>query len=101
MSETTETKKIALYYYEDSDTYSILDAEGWVTSNDNSNYSRCSEIEEVTFNILPHKDIVLAQVAALNRQKVRNMASFNVEQMELEQRINDLLALPNLTGESE
>ena len=99
MSDQTETKKIALYFYEDSDTYSILDSEGWIASSKTSNYSRCSHVEEVTFKILPHKDIVLAQVAALNREKIRNMAAFNVEQMELEQRINDLLALPNLTSD--
>ena len=98
MSEQTKTYNIALYLYEDNDTPQIMKTDSWVVTTGSSDYIRCSEPMEVSFKLLSHQDTTLAQVASLKRQQVRNMASFNAEQTELEGRINDLLALPDLSA---
>ena len=62
-------------------------------------YTRVSEPQDVTFTL--STDAATKQVKNIRKQMQEEMAAAYAVQQTLQSQIDDLLALPNLTGETE
>ena len=89
--------KIALYRFRDYPHEDVEEFQQY--KEDDKDYTRVSEIHDYVFAILPDADTL--QVAKIRAQMKEEQAKASIIQTQLQERINNLLALPNLTEKRE
>ena len=87
------TFKLAIYRSLEYGSETVHEAHEWMDDAD-MKYLRLSEIVEVEFPMIPKVDITGAQIKAFRAEKDRIQAETHIKLENLENQIQELLALP-------